>query len=136
MLQPKREKFRKQFRGKRRGLAIRGSKLAFGEFGLKSVGRGWVTANQIESGRRVIVRFLRKGGRSWVRIFPDKPVTSRAAGHRMGGGKGDVSGHVAVVTPGRIIFEMAGVTAALAQEALIEAGSKMPIKTRFISREE
>jgi len=135
MLEPKRRKFRKEFRGKMRGKATRGSTLVFGEYGLKALGRGWLTSTQIEAGRRAITHCLKKGGKVWIRVFPDKPVTSRASGQRMGGGKGEVSGYVAVVVPGRIIFEIAGVEEELAKEALKKAADKMPFKTKFISRE-
>ena len=135
MIAPRREKFRKQFRGKRRGLATRGSVLAFGEVGIKSLGRGWMSANQIEAGRRAITNSLKRKGRTWVRVFPDKPITSRAAGQRMGSGKGEVSHHAAVVLPGRMIYEIAGVEKEVAQEALRKAGDKMPFKTKVVFRD-
>jgi large subunit ribosomal protein L16 len=135
MLQPKRQKYAKAFRGKRRGISSRGFTLAFGDFGLKALEEGWVTANQIEAARRAITHGLKKGGRTWVRIFPDKPVTSRAAGKRMGGGKGDISGYVAVVRPGRILFEIAGTTAEIAKKSLISASNKLPIGVKIISKE-
>jgi large subunit ribosomal protein L16 len=135
MDQPRREKFRKQFRGKRRGLSQRGSSLAFGEIGLKCLGRGWMSANQIESGRRAITNSLKRKGRLWIRVFPDKPITLRPAGQRMGSGKGDVDHHAAVVTPGRIIYEIAGVPDEVAIEALRKAGDKMPFKTKIIIRD-
>ena len=135
MLQPKRRKYAKDFRGKRRGIAARGAVLSFGEFGLKAAGRGWFSAQQIEAARRSITHNLKKGGRVWVRVFPDKPVSARASGKRMGGGKGDVVDYVFTVKPGRIIFEMAGVTKEAAIEAMKRAGSKMPIETKFISRD-
>ena len=134
MFQPKRQKYRKQFRGKMRGVSIRGSNISFGDFALKSLSCGWVSSNQIEAARKVIVRYLRKGGRMWIRIFPDKPVSARAAGQRMGSGKGDVDRYVAVVTPGRIIFELTGIEEQLAKSALIAAANKLPLKTKFISR--
>lgn len=133
--QPKREKFRKQFRGKRRGLANRGSELAFGEFGVKAMGRGWMSANQIEAGRRAITNSLKRKGRMWIRVFPDKPITSRPAGQRMGSGKGEVSHHAAVIKPGRIIYEIAGVEAAVAEDALRKAGDKLPFKIKMIYRD-
>ena len=134
MIQPRREKFRKQFRGKRRGLSIRGSELAFGEIGMKSLGRGWMSANQIEAGRRTITNSLKRKGRLWIRVFPQKPITSRPAGQRMGSGKGEVSHHAAVVTPGRIIYEIAGVEEAVALEALRKASDKLPFKTKVVRR--
>lgn len=136
MLQPKRRKYAKDFRGRRRGKALRGSTLSFGDFGLKALGRGWLTAAQIEAGRRTITHALRKGGRVFVRVFPDKPVSARAAGKRMGGGKGDVSHYVAVVTPGKIIFEVAGAGKDIVQKAFEDAASKIPFKTKIVSREE
>jgi large subunit ribosomal protein L16 len=136
MLQPKRLKFAKAFRGRRRGVAPRGYTLAFGDFGLKAVEVGWVASNQIEAARRAITHGLRKGGRVWVRIFPDKPVSSRAAGKRMGGGKGDVSEYVAVVKPGRIMFEIAGTTEEIARRSLTAAANKLPIATKVVSKEQ
>lgn len=133
-MQPKRQKHRKQFRGRRRGNATRGVDVSFGEFGLKCLGRGWLSAKQIESGRRAIAHTTSRGGKVWVRVFPDKPITSRGAGVRMGGGKGDVSEFVVVVTPGRIIYELAGTTEAIAKEALTRAGAKLPFLTRIVSR--
>lgn len=135
MLEPKRRKYRKEFRGKMRGKSHRGSELSFGEYGLKSLGRGWLTARQIEAGRRTITHSLKRGGRVWIRVFPSKPVTGRAAGQRMGGGKGDIDRYVAVVTPGRIIFEVAGADEELVKEAFRKTSAKLPFKTKFISRE-
>lgn len=135
MLAPKREKFRKQFRGRRKGVASRGSELAFGEFGIKAVGRAWLTASQIEAGRRAITNSLKRKGRIWVRVFPDKPITSRPAGQRMGSGKGEVSHHVAVVVPGKIIYEIAGVNEDVAVGALKKAGDKMPFRVKIVTRE-
>jgi len=133
--QPKREKFRKQFRGKRRGMASRGSEIAFGEFGLKSLSRGWMSAAQIEAGRRAITNSLKRKGKIWIRVFPDKPVTSRPAGQRMGSGKGEVSHHAAVIRPGRILYEIAGVEQDVAAEALKKAGDKMSFRTKIIFRD-
>jgi large subunit ribosomal protein L16 len=133
--QPRREKFRKQFRGRRRGMALRGSDVTFGEFGLKAMGRAWMSANQIEAGRRAITNSLKRKGKLWIRVFPDKPITSRPAGQRMGSGKGEVSHHAAVVKPGRIIYEIAGVEYDVAAEALRKAGDKMPFKTKIITRD-
>jgi large subunit ribosomal protein L16 len=135
MLQPKRRKYAKDFRGKRRGVAIRGSSLSFGEYGLKTLDGGWLTAQQIEAGRRTITHALRKGGRVWVRVFPDKPVSARASGKRMGGGKGDVSHYVAVVLPGRILFEVAGASEDIVKDAMGKAAAKMPFRTKMVSKE-
>lgn len=135
MLQPSRRKYRKDFRGKRRGLAMRGSNLSYGEFGVKSMGRGWLTSNQIEAGRRAITNALKRKGRVWIRVFPDKPITSRPAGQRMGSGKGDVDRYVAVIKPGKIIFEVAGVPQEVAVDALKKAADKLPFKTKFIVKE-
>ena len=132
MLQPKKLKYRKQFRGRRRGIASRGTTLAFGDYGLKSRGRAWLTANQIEAARRAITHYTKRAGKVWIRVFPDKPVTAKPAGAKMGSGKGDVDRYVAVVTPGRILFELAGVPKEVAQEAMRRASTKLPFKTRFI----
>src|SRR3989344_7851946 len=126
MLQPKRQKHRKQFRGKMPGNASRGMDVSFGEMGLKALERGWITANQIEAARVAITRRTRKGGKLWIRIFPDKPITSKPHEAGMGGGKGDVQNHVAVVKPGRMLFEVSGIENELVYEALTQAGNKMP----------
>ena len=118
-----------------KGKAQRGSDLSFGEFGLKSMGRGWLSSNQIEAGRRAITNTLKRGGKVWVRAFPDKPITKRPAGQRMGSGKGDIAGYVAVVTPGKVIFEIAGVDAPLAEIALGKAATKLPFKSKFVAKE-
>lgn len=136
MLQPKRRKYRKDFRGKMRGNSMRGSSLAFGEYGLKAMGRGWVSAAQIEAARRAITHSIKRGGKVWVRVFPDKPVTSRPAGQRMGSGKGEIDRYVAVVTPGKVMYEVAGVEKDLVLEAFKRASSKLPFKTKIISKEE
>lgn len=136
MLQPKRSKFRFSFRGRRKGISIRGSSLEFGEFGLKALERGWLASNQIEAARRTIASGLKKGGRIFVRIFPDKPVTSRAAGHRMGGGKGEISKYVFVVKPGRILFEVVGASQEIVVEAFKKAKVKLPFKTKIIIKGE
>ena len=136
MLQPKKRKYRKDFRGRRKGKSVKGSSLSFGEYGLKALGRAWLTSAQIEAGRRAITHSIKRGGKVWVRVFPDKPVTARPAGQRMGRGKGDIDRYVAVVKPGRIIFEVAGVSRDLVFKALERAGAKMPFKTRVVSREE
>lgn len=134
MLAPKRAKHRKVFRGKRRGLSIRGSTLAFGDYGLKALEAGWVTSRQIEASRRALTHTIRRGGRVWIRIFPDKPITKKPPETRMGSGKGDVAEYVCVVRPGRVLFEMAGVDETLATQAMRLAGVKLPIKSKFISR--
>ncbi len=135
MLAPKRAKHRKVFRGKRRGLSHRGSVLAFGDYGLKAMEAGWVTSRQIEASRRALTHTIRRGGRVWIRIFPDKPITKKPPETRMGSGKGDVAEYVCVVRPGRVLFEMAGVDSELAARAMRLAGIKLPIKSRFITRE-
>lgn len=135
MLQPKKSKYRKQFRGKMRGVSSQGSTLAFGDYGLKSLDRGWLSARQIEAARRAITHHTKRAGKVWVRVFPDKPVTSKPAGAQMGKGKGDVDRYVAVVTPGRILFELAGVPEEIAAEAMRRAGAKLSFKTKFISKE-
>jgi large subunit ribosomal protein L16 len=132
MLEPKRRTHRKDFRGNRRGTALRGSTLSFGEFGLKSLGRGWLSARQIEAGRKAITHSLKRGGRMWIRVFPDKPVTSRPAGQRMGSGKGDIDRYVAVVTPGKMIFEVAGVDINLVRDAFAKASAKLPFGTKMV----
>ena len=136
MLQPKRVKFRKQHRGHRRGLAQRGNEISFGEFGIQALEPGWITARQIESARRTITHHLKRGGKVWIRIFPDKSVTAKPAETRMGSGKGAPDHWVAVVRPGRVMFEVAGVRADLAKEALRLAGHKLPVQTRFVLKEE
>jgi len=134
MLQPKRRKYRKEFRGKRRGLANRGNSISFGEWGLKSMGRGWITAAQIEAARRSITNTLKRKGKVWIRIFPDKPVTSRPAGQRMGSGKGDIDRYVYVVKPGAVLFEVSGPNEEIVKDALKKAGDKMPVKTKIIQK--
>ena len=136
MLQPKRVKFRKWHRGRRKGVAIAGSQVTFGDFGLQAQQTAWITSRQIEAARRAITHHLRRGGKVWIRIFPNKPVTAKPAETRMGGGKGAVDHWVAVVKPGRILFEVSGVKEDLAKEALRLAGHKLPIDTRFVVREE
>ncbi|MDO8487285.1 MAG: 50S ribosomal protein L16 [Candidatus Curtissbacteria bacterium] len=134
MLQPKRAKHRKQFRGKMRGLAIRGSTLSFGSFGLKSQEAGWISARQIEAARRAMTHYTKRGGRIWIRIFPDKPITKKPAETRMGSGKGEVDQFVAVVRPGTILFEMGAVEEKVAHAAIRLAANKLPIKTKIITR--
>jgi large subunit ribosomal protein L16 len=135
MLMPNKVKFRKQMRGKMRGVAWRGSTLNFGDFGLQALEPGWVTARQIEAGRVAITRHVKRGGKVWIRVFPDKPVTKKPAETRMGGGKGAPEGWVCVVRPGRILFELEGVTEEVAREALRLAAHKLAIKVRFLNRE-
>ncbi len=136
MLQPKRRKYPKDFRGRRRGVTTRGCNLAFGEFGLKALEAAWVSSAQIEAARRTIVHALKKGGRVWIRVFPDKPVSARPAGKRMGSGKGDIDRYVAVVTPGRILYEVAGAEESIVKTAFANAAAKLPIKTRMIFAKE
>ncbi len=136
MLMPKRTKYRKMHRGRMKGNASRGNTLSFGEFGLQALEPCWMTSRQIEAARRAIVRHVRRGGKLWIRVFPDKPVTAKAAETRMGGGKGAVDHWVAVVKPGRVIFEMSGVQEEAAREAMRLASHKLPIRTRFVSRED
>lgn len=134
MLQPKKRKFRKEFRGKRRGSALRGNAVDFGEFGLKATGAGWLSARQIEAARRTITHHMKRAGKLWTRVFPDKPITKKAAGSKMGSGKGDIDSYVAVIRPGRILFELAGVVETDAKEAMRKASHKLPFPTRFISK--
>lgn len=133
MLQPKKSKHPKQFRGKMKGNALRGATLAFGDCGLKSLCRGWLTATQIEAARKVIAHYTKRIGKIWVRVFPDKPVTAKGT-VGMGLGKGEISKYVAVITPGRIIFELAGVEKEVAFRAMMTAAGKLPIKTKFVAR--
>jgi len=134
MIMPKRVKYRKQMRGRLRGKAYRGSKVSFGDYGLQALEPCWMTSRQIESARRAIVRYVRRGGKLWIRVFPDKPVTAKAAETRMGSGKGSVDHWVAVIKPGRVIFEMTGVPEDVAKEAMRLASHKLPIKTQFVQR--
>ena len=134
MLMPKRVKYRKQMRGKRRGNTKGGSEIYFGEYGLKALERGWITNRQIEAARIAMTRKIKRGGKIWIRMFPDKPVTKKPAETRMGKGKGAPEYWVAVVKPGRVMFELAGVNEALAREAMGRAQHKLPIKTKFITR--
>ena len=135
MLQPKRFKYRKQFRGRMKGKASRGTEVSFGDFGLQATEPAWVTARQIEAARRAIVRHVRCRGKYWIRIYPDKPVTAKPAETRMGKGKGTVDHYVAVVKPGRVMFELGGVTEELAREAMRLAAHKLPVKSQFVKRE-
>ncbi len=134
LLQPKRTKFRKAFRGKRTGVATRGNSLSFGIYGLKAMEAGWLSARQLESARRAMAHYTQRGGRIWIRVFPDKPITKHPAESRMGSGKGDVEGYVAVVKPGQLIFEMGAVTKNVAQEALRLASHKLPVDTKFVEK--
>ncbi|MFN8376278.1 MAG: 50S ribosomal protein L16 [Anaerolineae bacterium] len=134
MLMPKRVKYRKQMRGRRTGKASRGAEVSFGEFGLMALEPVWITSRQIEAARKAMVRYTKRRGKVWIRIFPDKPVTKKPAETRMGSGKGAVEYWVAVVQPGRILFEMGGITEAEAHEALRLAGFKLPIKTKIVRR--
>ena len=136
MLMPKRVKYRKQQRGRMKGKAMRGSKLAFGQFGLKAMNPGWITARQIEAARIAMTRHIKRGGKVWIRVFPDKPVTQKPAETRMGKGKGSPEYWVAVVKPGRILFDLGGVEEALAREALRLASHKLPCSTKFVSQAE
>lgn len=136
MLAPKRVKYRKQQKGRMRGSAFRGSALSFGDFGLKAMACGYVTSRQIEAARVAITRHVKRGGKVWIRFFPDKPVTKKPAETRMGKGKGSPEGWVAVVKPGRVLYEIKGVPEAIAREALGLASHKLPIPTRFVSRQD
>ena len=135
MLMPGKVKFRKQQRGRRSGKAQTGSSVSFGEFGLKSMEDGWITARQIEASRVAMTRFVKRGGKIWVRIFPDKPVTKKPAETRMGKGKGAPEAWVVVIKPGRVLFEMEGVPETVAREAMRLAAHKLPVKTRFVARQ-
>lgn len=134
MLQPKRTKFRKQMKGHNRGIATRGNKVSFGEFGLKAVTRGRITARQIEAARRALTRFVKRGGRVWIRIFPDKPISKKPLEVRMGSGKGNPEFWVAPVVPGTVLYEMEGVDETQAREAFRLAAAKLPVRTTFVAR--
>lgn len=134
MLQPKRTKFRKQMKGRNRGLAHRGSTVSFGDFGLKAIGRGRITARQIESARRAMTRHIKRGGKIWVRVFPDKPITQKPLEVRQGKGKGSVEYWVAQIRPGKILYEVQGVPEVLAREAFALAAAKIPVETAFVKR--
>ncbi len=135
MLQPKRTKFRKQQKGRNRGLAQRGSSVSFGEFGLKSVGRGQLTSRQIEAARRAMTRHVKRGGKIWIRVFPDKPITKKPLEVRQGKGKGNVEYWVAQIQPGRLLYEIAGVEESVAREAFRRAAAKLPVPTVFVARQ-
>ncbi|MFN3628799.1 MAG: 50S ribosomal protein L16 [Casimicrobiaceae bacterium] len=134
MLQPSRRKYRKEQKGRNKGLATRGNKVSFGEYGLKATGRGRLTARQIEAARRAISRHIKRGGRIWIRIFPDKPISKKPAEVRMGNGKGNPEYYVAEIKPGKVLYEMDGVEEALAREAFMLAAAKLPISTTFVQR--
>ncbi len=136
MLMPAREKFRKVHRGNRRGIACRGNKVSFGDYGLKAVTGGWITARQIEAVRVTVNRYVKRRGKVWIRVFPHKPVTAKPAETRMGSGKGAPEMHVAVIKPGHVMFELGGVPESVAREAFRLAGYKLPIQVRFTSRDE
>mgnify|MGYP001559976455 CR=1 FL=1 len=135
LLQPKRTKYRKAFRGKRTGIATSGNFLTFGQFGLKAMEAAWVSSRQLEAARRAMAHYTQRGGRIWIRVFPDKPITRHPAEATMGSGKGDVEGYVAVVKPGQLIFEMGAVSLTTAQEAFRLAAHKLPMATKFIQKE-
>ena len=135
MLMPKRVKYRKVHRGRMKGKAMRGNELAYGEFGIKALEPCWITSNQIEAARRAMTRYIRRGGNIWIKIFPDKPVTEKPAETRMGSGKGAPEYWVAVVKPGRILFEMGGVSEDVAREAMRLASMKLPIRTKFVMKD-
>jgi large subunit ribosomal protein L16 len=134
MLQPKKTKYRKQFKGRNRGVATRGAAVSFGEFGLKAADRARLTARQIEAARRSITRHIKRGGKLWIRVFPDKPITKKPLEVRQGKGKGPVEYWVALVQPGKVLFEVEGVPEALAREAFVLAAAKLPVKTVFVTR--
>ncbi len=135
MLQPKRVKYRKQQKGRLRGNALRGNSISFGDFGLQAIERGWISNRQIEAARVAMTRHIKRGGKVWIRIFPDKPVTRKPAETRMGKGKGNPEGWVAPIKPGRMLFELEGVTVDVAKRAMELAAAKLPVKTKFVSRE-
>lgn len=136
MLQPKKQKYRKQFRGKMKGFAQKGNTVSFGDFGIKCLGRTWVTSRQIEAARKAVTHYTKRQAKIWIRIFPDKPITQKGLGVGMGHGKGDIKEYVVTVTPGRIVFEVGGVEAKIAKEALRRAGRKFPFKFKVISKDE
>ena len=136
MLMPKRTKYRKMMRGRMTGKANRGVEISFGEFALQAMEPAWVSSRQIEAARRAVTNYLKRGGKVWIRIFPDKPITKKPAETRMGKGKGNPEGWVAVVKPGRVLFEIEGISQDLAKKALALASAKLPVRTRFVKREE
>ena len=136
MLSPKRVKFRKMFKGRMKGIAVRGSTIAFGTYGLQALEPGWITNRQIEASRVALTREMKRGGKVWIRIFPDKPITKKPAETRMGKGKGSPEGWVAVVKPGRVMFELEGVTREIAEKAMALASAKLGVRSKFIAKEE
>ncbi len=134
MLQPKRTKYRKQFKGRNRGIATRGTEVSFGQYGLKAMAAGFITSRQIEAARRALTRHIKRGGKVWIRVFPDKPITKKPLEVRQGKGKGSVEYWVAVIQPGRVLFEMEGISADTAKVALKLAAAKLPMKTNFVTR--
>lgn len=134
MLQPKKTKYRKQHKGRNRGLATTGNRVSFGEYGLKAIGRGRITARQIEAARRAMTRHIKRGGKIWIRVFPDKPITKKPIEVRQGKGKGNVEYWVALTQPGRVLYEMEGVSEEVAREAFRLAAAKLPVKTAFVTR--
>jgi large subunit ribosomal protein L16 len=134
MLQPKKRKYRKDFRGQRAGISTRGNTISFGEFGIKALGRGWLNSRQIEAARKKIAATTKRSGKMWIRIFPDKPITKKGAGTKMGSGKGDIDSYVAVIKPGRVLFELSGVPEETAKDALEKAIHKLPIKATIVSK--
>ncbi len=136
MLAPKRVKYRKQMKGRTKGHATRGNKVSFGQFGLMTLDPGWISSRQIEAARVAMTRTMKRGGKIWIRVFPDKPITKKPAETRMGKGKGNPEGWVAVVRPGRVMFELEGVTEEIARQALTRAAAKLPVQTRFVLRED
>lgn len=134
MLQPKRTKYRKQFKGRNRGIATRGTEVSFGEYGLKATAAGFITSRQIEAARRALTRHIKRGGKVWIRVFPDKPITKKPLEVRQGKGKGSVEYWVAVIQPGRVLFEMEGISADMARVALKLAAAKLPMTTNFVTR--
>lgn len=134
MLQPKRTKYRKQFKGRNRGIATRGAEISFGQYGLKATATGFITSRQIEAARRALTRHIKRGGKVWIRVFPDKPITKKPLEVRQGKGKGSVEYWVAVIQPGRVLFEMEGISADIAKVALKLAAAKLPMKTNFVTR--
>jgi large subunit ribosomal protein L16 len=135
MLQPKKQKYRKHFRGTMKGVREAGTNIDFGEYGLKSLGRGWLDSRQIEAARKAIVHFTKRQGKLWIRVFPDKSYTKKGAGLRMGSGKGEIEGYVAVVRPGKIIFELGGIEEEIALEAFKRGGAKLPFKTKIVKKD-
>ena len=134
ILMPRKVKYKRRFKGRSKGVAMRGTKLSFGSFGLKSLEARWITSRQIEASRRTVIRYLKKGGKLWIRVFPDKPITSKGTEFSMGGGKGSVSHYAYPIKPGRVIFELEGVKEEIAREALKMAADKLPVKTKFIKK--